>query len=218
MINFTQGFALSVWALVWLLLVLRLPQVARMSVTQRTISLLLAYVVVMLPVAGLSLAGFLRGMLGDLSITSILLLGAALFTRLRFLASGNAAPLWNARERFNLLLFISVLALLLYPFALGIGMQDPYRAGFGSVSLLLMLALLSLWLMRRGLYLLPFICALAVMAWSMRLLESTNLWDYLLDAPLAMYGLGSVILGIYQGGRTIKDSPPPQPLPQRERG
>ncbi len=187
--NLTDRFALSVWALFGLWLILRLPFVTRMSVTQRTATLLLGYVIAMVPVAGLSLAGALRGMLGDLSTTSTLLLIAALFTRLRFLANGNAAPLWNARERFSVLLFISVLALLLYPFALGIGTLDPYRAGFGSVSLLLMLALLSLWFMRRGLYLLPFVCALAVMAWSMRLLESTNLWDYLLDAPLAIYAI-----------------------------
>lgn len=187
--NLTDRFALSVWALFGLWLILRLPFVTRMSVTQRTATLLLGYVIAMVPVAGLSLAGALRGMLGDLSTTSTLLLIAALFTRLRFLANGNAAPLWNARERFSVLLFISVLALLLYPFALGIGTLDPYRAGFGSVSLLLMLALLSLWFMRRGLYLLPFVCALSVMAWSMRLLESTNLWDYLLDAPLAIYAI-----------------------------
>lgn len=187
--NLTDRFALSVWALFGLWLILRLPFVTRMSVTQRTATLLLGYVIAMVPVAGLSLAGALRGMLGDLSTTSTLLLSAALFTRLRFLANGNAAPLWNARERFSVLLFISVLALLLYPFALGIGTLDPYRAGFGSVSLLLMLALLSLWFMRRGLYLLPFVCALSVMAWSMRLLESTNLWDYLLDAPLAIYAI-----------------------------
>ncbi|MEQ1913735.1 MAG: hypothetical protein HOP24_07175 [Sideroxydans sp.] len=187
--NLTDRFALSVWALFGLWLILRLPFVTRMSVTQRTATLLLGYVIAMVPVAGLSLAGALRGMLGDLSTTSTLLLSAALFTRLRFLVNGNAAPLWNARERFSVLLFISVLALLLYPFALGIGTLDPYRAGFGSVSLLLMLALLSLWFMRRGLYLLPFVCALSVMAWSMRLLESTNLWDYLLDAPLAIYAI-----------------------------
>jgi hypothetical protein len=193
MMNFTDGMGLSVWALVWLLLALRLPLVMRLAPWQRAGVLLLIYIMVLLPIFGWSLAGRLRGFFGDLSTTSALLLGAALFTRLRFLSSGNAAPLWNVRERFSLLLFISILALLLYPFALGIGTLDPYRAGFGSVSLLLMLALLSLWFMRRGLYLLPLVSALAVMAWSMRLLESTNVWDYLLDAPLAIYALVSVI-------------------------
>ena len=90
------------------------------------------------------------------------------------------------------------MALLLYPFALGWGPLDPYRSGFGSIGLILMLALLALWALRRGLALLSLTIALAVTGWSFNLLESTNLWDYLLDAPLALYALGATAGGLLQ--------------------
>ncbi len=182
---FTDWLGLSGLALLCLLFALQLPSVQRLENRRRLLLAGLGYGVVMFPVAGLSLAGWLRGMVGDLSITSMLLLSFAVYARLC-----KAPPLWDARERSALLLPVSVLALLLYPFALGLGPLDPYRSGYGGVGLVLMLALLALWAMRRGFYLLPLALALAAAGWSLNLLESTNLWDYLLDAPLAIYALG----------------------------
>lgn len=187
--SFTDWTGLSGLALVWVLLALRLPFATRLAQPQRWLFVLAIYGAVLLPVFGLSLAGFLRGMVGDLSMSSILLLLTALAARLRQLAGGEGAAWWSARERLTLFLFVSVLALLLYPFALGIGMSDPYRSGFGGVGLLVMLALLSLWSMRRGSYLLPTACSLAVAAWSIGWCESTNIWDYLIDVPLAIYAI-----------------------------
>jgi hypothetical protein len=193
MMSFTDWTGLSGLALVWVLLALRLPVAARLTQTTRGLFVLAVYCVVLVPVFGLSLAGFLRGLAGDLSTTSVLLLVAALVARLRQLAGGDGVVWWSMRERFALFIFVSVLALLLYPFALGIGMLDPYRSGFGGVGLLVMLALLSLWSMRRGSYLLPAACSLAVLAWSMGWYESTNIWDYLIDVPLAIYALVQTI-------------------------
>lgn len=181
---FSDWMGLSGLALVWLLLAFRLPFAKRLDGKRRMLLVGLGYVVVMFPVAGWSPTIWLRGMVGDLSITSMLLLSAAVYARLF-----NVAPKWDARERSALLGFLAVLALLLYPFALGLGSLDPYRSGYGGVGLLLMLALLALWLMRRGFYLLPLVFALAAVGWSFNLLESTNLWDYLIDAPLAIYAL-----------------------------
>ena len=189
MMSFTDWTGLSGLALVWVLLALRLPVAIRLSQPKRWLFVLAVYAVVLLPIFGLSLAGFLRGMVGDLSMPSVLLLVAALVARLRQLAGNDGRAWWNQRERFALHVFISVLALLLYPFALGLGMLDPYRSGFGGVSLLVMLALLSLWSMRRGSYLLPAACSLAVLAWSLGWYESTNIWDYLIDVPLALYAI-----------------------------
>lgn len=177
---------LTACALAWLWLAQRLPFAQRLAGVRRVAWALTVYGLVMLPVAGLSLAGWLRGLVGDLSVPTLLLLGSAVY------GGWRDRPLWNGRERFALLACIAALALLLYPFALGLGPLDPYRAGYGGVGLLLMLALLALWALRRGLTLLPLALALAVLAWSIGWSESTNLWDYLLDAPLAMYALGSV--------------------------
>jgi len=185
MMPFTDWSGLTGLALVWLLLAVHLPYAQRLAPLRRGLFIAGAYVVVMIPVFGLSLAGWLRGMVGDLSLTSVLLLGSALYARL----NSAATPLWDARERASLLLFISVMALLLYPFALGWGPLDPYRSGYGSIGLIVMLALLALWALRRGLALLPLTIALAVTGWSFACYESTNLWDYLLDAPLAIYAL-----------------------------
>ncbi|MBU1214078.1 MAG: hypothetical protein KKF58_05575 [Gammaproteobacteria bacterium] len=181
---FTDWMGLSGLALVWLLFAMRLPYAQRLDGKRRMLLAGLGYVVVMFPIAGWSLAIWLRGMVGDLSLTSMLLLSAAVFARLF-----DLPPQWDARERSALLGFLAVLALLLYPFALGLGALDPYRSGYGGVALLLMLALLALWLMRRGFYLLPLVFAVAATGWSFNMLESTNLWDYLIDAPLAIYAL-----------------------------
>ena len=181
---FTDWMGLSGLALVWLLFALRLPYAQRLDGKRRALLAGLGYVLVMFPIAGWSLAIWLRGMVGDLSITSMLLLSMAVYARLF-----KVTPPWDARERSALLGLLAVLALLLYPFALGLGSLDPYRSGYGGVAMLLMLALLALWLMRRGLYLLPLVFALAATGWSFNLLESTNLWDYLIDAPLAIYAL-----------------------------
>jgi hypothetical protein len=181
---FTDWMGLSGLALVWLLFALRLPVAQKLDGKHRALLVGLGYVVVMFPIAGWSLAIWLRGMVGDLSLTSMLLLVAAVYARLF-----DVSPPWDARERGALFGLLAVLALLLYPFVLGLGSQDPYRSGYGGVGLLLMLALLSLWLMRRGFYLLPLVFALAAAGWSFNLLESTNLWDYLIDVPLATYAL-----------------------------
>jgi len=181
---FTDWMGLSGLALVWLLFALRLPYAQRLDGKRRALLAGLGYVLVMFPIAGWSLAIWLRGMVGDLSITSMLLLAVAVYARLF-----KVTPLWDARERSALFGLLAVLALLLYPFALGLGSLDPYRSGYGGVAMLLMLALLALWLMRRGLYLLPLVFALAATGWSFNVLESTNLWDYLIDAPLAIYAL-----------------------------
>jgi len=187
MMPFTDWAGLTGLALVWLLLAARLPFVQRLSLLRRVVFVVGGYVLVMIPVFGLSLAVWLRGMVGDLSITSVLLLAGALYGRLH----PAAGPLWDARERGALLLFLSGMALMLYPFALGWGPLDPYRSGYGSIGLLVMLALLALWALRRSLTLLPLAIALAVTGWSFACYESTNLWDYLLDAPLALYALGA---------------------------
>ena len=193
MMSFTDWTGLSGLALVWMLLALRLPIATRLPMFKCVLLIVATYGLVMLQVFDLSLAGWLRGMVGDLSIPSVLLLAAALFMRLHRLAGGQAESVWDARNRYTLLLFLSVLALLLYPFALGIGILDPYRSGFGSIGFILILALLSLWALRRGLVLLPLASALAVTAWSLNWYESTNLWDYLIDVPLAVYAISAML-------------------------
>lgn len=158
-----------------------LPVVARLAVARFwLVAAIMA--LALLPISGLSIAGYVRGVLGDLSVTSLLLLGWAC-----------RAPK-DESQRGSLLLGVLVLALLLYPWALGIGSFDPYRLGYGSLYLLvgLMAAALLCWLRRYTLIALAI--ALSVLVWAVGGYESANLWDYLLDPWLSIYALLQLIL------------------------
>ena len=164
-----------------------------------------------LPIAGypsLPLAAYLRGLIGDLSVTSLLLLGAIVLARVtggRFaLIAGLQAESSLTRiawhDRLLLLLAIAASALLLYPMALGATWLDPYRWGYGDsrfIAALLVLALLA-WFMRAWLTV-ACVCA-AVLAWVARTHESTNLWDYLIDPWLAVYALLTLAIATAAAG------------------
>ena len=131
----------------------------------------------------LPLSAYVRGVIGDLSTVTVLLLLSALFVR------NQSAP-WSVRVA------IGLVGLCFYPFALGLGMFDPYGWGYSSVALLiavLVFALLSAiakW--NRG----AWIIGLAIIAWGMQWHESTNLWDYLIDPILVVWAIFGVIATI----------------------
>lgn len=146
------------------------------------------FVLMLIPIGGLPLAGYLRGATGDLSITTQVLLWSALLTP--WLANVHI----EAGARRSLLILIAAAAVFFYPPALGLGMFDPYRIGYGDplfVTALLLIALLAWFYKRQPITL---CIALATLAWSLGWHESDNLWDYLLDPFLAIYALGAVAL------------------------
>lgn len=133
--------------------------------------------------AALPLLAYLRGIGSDLSVTLVAL--AAIGAWRRWRGEAPIAP----RERHALFVGVAGAAVVLYPAALGWGAWDPYRAGWGSPALLAALLLLVGACWARGLRLLPALVALALLGWSAGLLESGNLWDYLLDPWLAIASL-----------------------------
>lgn len=139
------------------------------------------FVLMWLPLgaAQLPLVAYVRGISSDLSITWLVLACIGMVRRWR----GEA--LVDARERVALYAAIAAAALLLYPMALGWGDWDPYRSGWGSPGMWVGLLAVTLFFWANGLRLLPVLVALALLAWTLGLLESTNLWDYLLDPWLA---------------------------------
>ena len=141
----------------------------------------LCFVVLWLPVgpARLPLLAYVRGISSDLSITSVALACAGSGRRL--LAMPPVARL----EKLALYGVISLAALFLYPSALGWGDWDGYRSGWGSWGMWATLLFLSLFSWVNGLRLLPLLIALSLLAWSAALMESGNLWDYLIDPWLA---------------------------------
>lgn len=130
--------------------------------------------------AHLPLLAYIRGISSDLSITLVALACLLLCQRL-FGFSAIAR-----REKMALNGVLAAAALFLYPLALGWGDWDAYRAGWGSYGMYAALLALSLLSWLRGLRLLPVLVGLSLLAWSAGLMESSNLWDYLIDPWLAM--------------------------------
>jgi hypothetical protein len=133
----------------------------------------------------LPLAAYVRGAIGDLSIVTTLLLWCSL------LPNNKATPLVFKVS-------IALIASGFYPFALGMGMIDPYAWGYGSIALLIAVIFFALicslahW--NQGVWMI----AIAILAWSAHWHESTNLWDYVLDPILAIWAIATVITAIFR--------------------
>lgn len=187
MIHLTDLTGLAGCTLAVVAVVMALPGVTRMPNGQRALLALVAAIALLIPFGGLPAAAYVRGMTGDLSITSVLLLLGVVMRPI----CGWSAP--EPRERAQLLGGVVIAAVILYPMALGWGYVDPYRMGYGDPWMLgdlLLLAVAAWW----GRYTFPALCiALAVLAWSLGWYESANLWDYLLDPLLALYSIVSLL-------------------------
>lgn len=188
MIGFTDLTGLASSVITLAAVATWLSGMARLEKTQRMLLTITVMIVVLIPLGGLPLAAYLRGAIGDLSIPSLLLL---------LLAMARALLGWqqpDTQSRMVLQILIVLAAAGLYPLALGIGLFDPYRLGYGNFWFLGILLLLSLsaWFWR--FYLAALSVALAVLAWGVGWYESANLWDYLLDPLLAVYALGALAM------------------------
>jgi hypothetical protein len=183
--NFTDLTGLAGIATAMTAACMWVPAIARLARPYLAAVLALVFVLVQLPLNGLPLAGYLRGEIGDLSITTLVLLAGVLIK-----PWGTAA---SPGDRPALQLMIALAALLLYPMALGLGAYDPYRLGFGDplfAAAWLILAL-GAWYWR---YTTIALCiALCVLAWVLGWYESGNLWDYLLDPFVAIYALSALL-------------------------
>ncbi len=129
----------------------------------------------------LSVAEYFRGIFGDLSLTTQLLLYGALFSRF----TGRSH--YNCCEKWTLFSLAAITGALFYPFALGFSYTDPYGWGFNSYIMLLVVTILALIAWQRRWYFSTLIISMALLSWSFGLLESRNLWDYLIDPALFIY-------------------------------
>jgi hypothetical protein len=142
-----------------------------------------------LPVGGIPLVGYVRGVAGDLSTTSLLLLASFA------IAFAGGPNLHDRRELLTLAFFVIACAVFLYPMGLGLAAFDPYALGYASRlrELLFGLAGVALFAWVRGRLFLLLAIVLALGAFHLEMLESRNLWDYLLDPWLALYLAGFTI-------------------------
>ncbi len=143
--------------------------------------------IALVPVAPLPLAGFLRGVTGDLSVTMLVLL-----TRFVLRPAFDWKPL-GVRTALALQCLVTAGGLVLYPLTLGVGLWDPYRLGYGEPWFLGPLAALAAATLFFDLFFVTGCLALGVLAWSLGALESRNLWDYLLDPLVFAWGLSALL-------------------------
>jgi hypothetical protein len=136
----------------------------------------------------LPLAAYVRGVIGDLSIVTMLLLWTSL------LSGSKPAPL-------AFKVSVACIAIVFYPLALGFGMIDPYAWGYGSIlffiTVLLFAVVCGLANWSKGVWMI----AIAILAWAAHWHESANLWDYLLDPFLAIWALMAVFGVFYKRRR-----------------
>lgn len=140
--------------------------------------------------ARLPLVAYVRGVSSDLSISLVLIACMGMYQRL------SGARLIDGHERTLVTVVFGACALFLYPLALGWGDWDAYRLGWGSPGLLAVLLVLSLACWAKGFRQLPVLVALALLAWVAGALESTNLWDYLIDPWLAVAAIFQCISSV----------------------
>ena len=159
-------------------------------------------------VGGLPLAAYPRGMAGDLSVTTLLLLAAALSAML------TGRTILERRAWFALCGLAATAGAVVYPLTLGLTRMDPYELGYRPRALVVLVAVLVVawWWRRRGAAL---VLAAGVAAFDLRLLESTNLWDYLVDMPLAVCSAAIVGARAVIGRRAPSDLRAPAPATAR---
>ncbi len=144
---------------------------------------LVCFVLLWLPVgaAHLPLLAYIRGISSDLSITLVALAGLGLWQGL------SGRTLVGDLDKTALFAVVVAAGVFLYPTALGWGDWDAYRLGWGSYGMLLGLLALVFAFCYHGLRLLPLLVALALLGWVAGIMESGNLWDYLIDPWLVIF-------------------------------
>ncbi|MCY1400708.1 hypothetical protein D3C76_734520 [compost metagenome] len=145
-----------------------------------------------LPIAGLPLAAYLRGIIDDLAITTLVALAYAALVRMDLL------PAPSPSSRGQIVLLFAVLALVLYPATLGLSQFDPYRLGYHPRPLLLVMGALALALLAARNWPGVWMLGLATLAFTLGGKFSGNYWDYLLDPFLALF---CWIATLREGGR-----------------
>jgi hypothetical protein len=132
----------------------------------------------------LPLSAYVRGVTGELSIVTMLLLWSSILPAAIKTPLGFKVPL-------------ALIAIVFYPLALGFGMVDPYVWGFGSLTLLIATIVFAIacgfagWI--KGVWIISF----AIMAWAAHWHESANLWDYLLDPFLVIWAVLAIPYTMY---------------------
>ena len=181
--NFTDITGLAGLAVATAASLVLLPGIARLPGLHQAVLQSAVFALMLIPFGDMPLAAYVRGVTGDLSITTLVMICCALSRH--WFGCGTA----DTMTRQVLMLTIALAALALYPMALGVSAFDPYRPGYGEPLFVAALLLVALAAWIRKYHLIASCIALAILAWAAGWYESDNLWDYLLDPWIAIYAL-----------------------------
>jgi hypothetical protein len=140
-------------------------------------------------IGGLSAVEYVRGWVGDFSVTLILLLAAGVWH------GATGRKVLEHKDLAAIFICTTVAGLFLYPLTLGAGPWDPYELGYRPLAMLAVLVVLAVVGRVRG-YRAAVFVPIIILAWWAGLLESTNLWDYLFDPLVAIYGLAWLVTAL----------------------
>lgn len=142
-------------------------------------------ILALLPVGGLPLARWLIGINANFSFPLV----AIAFNKAWENASGSRLLDHNASMASWI--FGLEAGLALYPMALGLGGFDPYALGWGTSWLFAFLAMvtIALLLMKNRFAVVLIAC---ILGYDLHLLESPNLWDYLVDPFFVFFSFGAL--------------------------
>jgi hypothetical protein len=158
------------------------------------------------PLGGLPIAGYLRGVVGDLSVTTWILLIAIVLTTL------TEHEVCQSESFTMLTLLVMLGGLVLYPSALGLTYMDTYALGYGSKALQAVVFSLSLISWYREYYLVTICLTASVLAYSLSVFESRNLWDYTIDPIVTLYALAFWSRIVFQNLRKRSNQNRPRDL------
>jgi hypothetical protein len=183
-------FSLMAHGLLLMTVLLMLLQVRRWK-QYWPLAYLLSAAIIVLPLSNWLLIEFSRGLLTDLSLASLLMLGTYLLSILKV-----KRPINDMSLNLVILLF----AILLYPASMGLGMFDPYSLGFASHVyydyFVLGIAAMGIFAAYIGYQQLAIWLTLSCIAHGLQVYESSNLWNYLLD-PFAVIAVLVSMINTY---------------------
>jgi hypothetical protein len=142
----------------------------------------------LVPLGQLPINAYLKGVIGELSITSLALLGWLLFQR-QYNLSGAPEVMQGNRRWIDIkpIVVLSIFAsLVLYPAALGLSYIDSYAWGFDFKILFLLIAICGITLALKSFFLVAMILTLVLFGYIFQVQTSLNFWDYLVDPLLVI--------------------------------
>ena len=137
----------------------------------------------LLPISGLSLFMYPRGVIGDLSMTTKVYIVAWLIFRL------GGPKIVNGQETNFLFKTMAGVGVIFYPLSLGLTSFDPYSAGFSASILTIWTVIATAYGLRKGYYIFSVAMLTALWGYLLGLMESDNLFDYLFDPLLFLYAV-----------------------------